>query len=284
MKIRAILKENVMCRIDFKFLLPALLILVATGCSRATYSLREQVAPGVEAVVMSAELQSSLTQRESEIQSYRGLSRLQVEYAGERTSVRQVVAFQRPGFVRVETVPLNSAYALNVLVADGSQVTFLDTSNKFAFVGSDSPATVQKLVDVPLEIDALTSVLLGRVPAAHLGTHSATQLFNDPANEELYILNESLGELFVINAKTHLIKEALFRDRFKAALRARIFFSEYIKQDGFDVPGMLQLEIPAKDTVMAYDFVSSAVNKPLPQKVFSVIIPADFTRKKDLPE
>ncbi len=249
------------------------------GCAGMTVSLKSKIPESAVASKAGPELVKTLRAREEEITSFRALARVLLEVGGERRTIRQVIAFQRPGLLRIESIPLNSAYAFNILAADGSEVRFLDTTEKFAFVGPDNASTMQSLADIPLEIGALLGVLSGRVPISRV-LSAGVEFFVDQQTGRRIILNEQSGELYMIDLSTGLLREVWLRDRFNAKLRARLEFISYQDKNGVEVPAQFTIEIPGRETKMSYELASSSVNKPLPPKVFAIQIPEGYSRRK----
>lgn len=153
---------------------------------------------GAEADSYLAQLQSvALTG--GDITRARLLARAELVSRRHTARLRYVVAYQAPDNLRIETLPLNSALALSVLVCRSGELTLLDSNERQAILGRCNQDVLQSLIGVPLEPRQLISILLGRLDISNwrqpqvLLTEQGTHVF-----DALSYLSLSEGRLQVL--------------------------------------------------------------------------------------
>ena len=75
-----------------------------------------------------------LRTRDSEIQKFKLLTRVKAIYSEngkvQNQSFRQAVIFSKPSQLKIESIPLNTAYSFNILISNNGQTAFFDVPEK----------------------------------------------------------------------------------------------------------------------------------------------------------
>jgi hypothetical protein len=138
---------------------------------------------------------------------------------------RQVFLFKKPHLLRLETIPLNTAYALSVLVTNSKTSLYIDNVEKKAYTGNIEHVLFNSLLRLPASEEELISFLSGRVPVKYLKKNDLTfyqesektQLddrLQSPSIQKIHIFYRNILE-WVIDAKTLALLHVTAKDQFK---------------------------------------------------------------------
>lgn len=214
----------------------------------------------------------------AQIKTFRGLSRSRFDVSGKKDGVRHVFVFARPGLLRVETFPLNSAFTLNLVSVSAGRVVVLDPSTKTAYSGEARKEILKKAIGLPLEVSDLMDFLVGRLPARVID-EKLSEVTLDEATQTYYLKVGDYREVYGLDAGTGLLKFAEIRDQFNDSL---IFTAYYDKTDivqGVNVPVDYRVELPAENTRMRFRLSSIALNGEPSPELFEPEIPSEYARE-----
>jgi hypothetical protein len=143
---------------SLKLFILAVVGLGLAGCATVSPPEPQLPAPKWEA----AELMKSIAQRREQVRSLRALAR--VDYAGPdgRHSFQEAVVVQRPDRLRLET--LSYLGAILIVTANDKEIVGYHPREGVFVRGRRSKENLLRYTKIPLELDEITSLLIGLPP------------------------------------------------------------------------------------------------------------------------
>ena len=256
------------------------LVLLATLLSGCVVSSSVDLPDGavlVDAPDQQQALLVTLRQKKSELTSFRALARARLEQDGKTNSFRELVAVNPPSDLRLEALPLNSAYTLQLLVCNKDRTLFLDVEKHNAFEDSSGDRLIHRVTKIPLDREAFLSLLLGRVPEQILDRDDL-KIFK--VGED-FLLSDAKGmNRLTINAKTLLVTNTEIRSVFDQSVLARISTHDQHKTSGILTPRNVVLELGDQKSKLNLNFAPPQINTKLKPELFTAEIPANFKAYK----
>ncbi len=222
------------------------------------------------------EILASLRQRSEELKSLRGLAHVRALSSDGASSYRQVVAFVIPDRLRLEALPTNGVFTLNLLVLKGERVRLLDPAAKQALESADAESLLRSHTKIPVAPADLMSLFAGVLPLRALREgEDELRIYNDSASHSYTLVRGDFFEFFRIDQASLGLIEVQIRSRFDDRLRATLNYAapktEYSGLRDID------LNLPEEKTTMSFSWTNVILNQPVPEKLFEVEIPADYS-------
>jgi outer membrane lipoprotein-sorting protein len=220
----------------------------------------------------SQRLFHSLKKRSQEIETFRSIARASLEYGKERGRLRYAFVFAYPDRLRIEALPVNGLYTLNLLVARKDQAVFVDPAEKRAFVSSKAEHLLEKGFRLDVTKQELMSLLLGRIDSQILNG-DGLRVVVDPAGNYVVGL-ESAGWFWHVDPRSLCVRRA--ESWQKHQQRLIVVYGPCTGENDFKIPQSLVLLLPQDDVTMSFEQQHMAVNQKLPDELFKAAIPGDY--------
>lgn len=183
-----------------------------------------------------------LMRHNSELTQYKGLAGIQIRMKGRSHSARIAFAAVQPDKMRVELLNLMGT-PLTSLSGDGEMVTVISHGDQKRYRFRQTRTALSKLIEIPIGIEDLQSLLAGRVPVPpHVSVQSATNSQNE-TDEEIVLKNrwgDTVAKLQTDAAARH-IKTLRVMDS-EGALQYHVLWAQWREIDGYRLPSELIIE------------------------------------------
>lgn len=218
-----------------------------------------------------------LAERTRALQSLSGMLSLEVWRGDERVRLRQLLLFQRPDRLRVDTLsPFDQPLAM--MASDGQVVTIYSLENKRFEQGPATQAHLARLLRLPLTGEELTSVLAGGVP---IPPGAATTLdWDDEAGAWVLAVGQAGTErgpprgrhqrILLEPQAFRVIEIRTFQDD-RLVFQAR--FGDYDGAEATSIPRRMRFEVPAEGLRVDARFEDHTVNVTPPPDAFTIPVP-----------
>lgn len=195
-----------------------------------------------------------------------------------------LILLQRPGRLRMEGLsPTDDT--VSVLASDGERFTSFVRGDKACWVGRACPDNVGRFASVPLEVDELVGVLLGRPPIiAHDGASMKWDASLGAYRVELVGGARDLGmshgrtqRLWVQHGDGRIVRAALLEGgRAKVDVR----YSEFKRVGGRLVPGRLDIALARDATDLRLEYRDLDLDAELSADAFQFACPQGTTMEE----
>lgn len=195
-----------------------------------------------------------------------------------------LVLLQRPGRLRMEGLSPTDDM-VSVLASDGERFTSFLRGEATCWTGRACPENVGRFASVPLEVDELVGVLLGRPPIiAHAGAAMKWDASVGAYRVELAGAAADLGlshgrtqRLWVAHGDGRIVRVALLEGgRAKVDVR----YSEFRKVGGHLVPGRLDVALARESTDLRLEYREVDVAAELGAEAFVFACPGGTTMEE----
>jgi Domain of unknown function (DUF4292) len=211
----------------------------------------------------SAELIKSIAQRREQVRSVRALAR--VDYAGPdgKHGFQEAVVVQRPDRLRLET--LSPLGAVLIFTANDKEIVGYHPREGVFVRGRRSKENLLRYTKIPLELDEITSVLVGLPPvdpSAPWKQEGNTLIFSPDGRKKDALAFESQQP---VPTKW---------ERFNAsgAVELSALFSDYISTPAGLFPSKISIEAPLQKRKLEIRYQEPELNGKIPS--------SDFTQQK----
>lgn len=258
----------------------ALLCLCLTICSCMSRRIpRPEIDGELLPAADNAQILADLSSSDQEIETLRGLTRTTIRHEDGRERLRHVIVFEKPDKLRVEALPLNSAFTLNLVAARDGKVVVLDPGSKRALTGSAGSGLIKDTIGIPVDESELMSYMSGRIPSAVIardaGQQSVRVYRNDQQNTTAVVVG-NYRHFWLYNNDTLDLQTVQIRNPFRDRLLLEICYELYFEVNGVRVPNKIEVWLPEEDVRFTLAFSAISVNKEFPHKLYSVRIPSDY--------
>ena len=262
-----------MKRILTSFLFTIGFVVASTGCS-PIYTPK----PTIQGVQLSEEntqaIIQTLSARDQQLLSFRGLARATLTEGKERATFRQAVVFFKPSDLRIEAIPTTSAVTLNLLTIHEGEILLLDPAQKKAVRGQDTKKILKEFLKFPLSEGELMSLLAGDIPSrALLPMSDALRAFRDDSANTITLVRGDFREYFKLRASDNALLEAQYRDKTGDELLVHL---QYVPKGDGTLHEMV-LSLPEDKATMRLIWSSQSRNPALSEDLFKVSIPEDYS-------
>jgi outer membrane biogenesis lipoprotein LolB len=195
-------------------------------------------------------LLDGVLQNNSALKQYKGLAGISLQMNGRSQSGRIAFAAVQPDKMRVELLNMLGT-PLTSLSGDGDTVTIVTHGNHKRYHFRQTRTALASVIDIPIGIEDLQSLLAGRVPVP---PHVSAQLLPGPADtsDAMLVLKDRWNNVVArlqIDRTTHDIKALQILDN-NGALKYQIQWLQWKVVDSFRVPSKLVVESPASQKLI----------------------------------
>ncbi|MBX7144553.1 MAG: DUF4292 domain-containing protein [Oligoflexia bacterium] len=202
------------------------------------------------------------------------LYRAKLTHGHEVLGFRYALVFQGNSRVRLETLPVNGAYALALLAYNNGQVMLLDTQAKTFAESSDTRAAIVRALHVPLDIGDLLHVVSGRLP---LSLRKADVTGGQRGEGLLLVAADGLTRAEVDTVASRL-RAIQFIDQFRDYPALEVQFGEFTDLQQASIPRHVTFHLLSDDATLELELVGSNLEATPKDGLFQVQIPADYSR------
>ncbi|MCB0338160.1 MAG: DUF4292 domain-containing protein [Bdellovibrionales bacterium] len=259
---------------NFKFIAKFVFVglLMLSGCHRVP-------APTIEGKALNSdqveEFKELLSNRASSLRTLRALCQTWISLDSDRQRFRQILVIEKPTNLRLETLPINAAFALHILKVFGDQVTFLDTQTKTAYVGQSTGDSMEQLLRIPLSGEDLVAFLTGSLDSKRIDNLDIVYL--NPTLNRYQIVRNNLQEYFELDYPDGKLIRAEFRDSVRKRLKVSIEYLNYIAIENIQVPNQIKINLVKYDAKLELDLKPMSINEPVDSELFNLVPPSYYT-------
>lgn len=241
------------------------LVIMFCGCFTITPPVRISgtLIEGVE----RRNLIKPLRERVESIGTIRGLLRASVTRNDERYRYRYAFAFKRPDNLRLDVLPLNSAYPLGIFVASTENQVLLEVPKKKAVKSRGYGNLLEQVTGLPLPGKDFPWLLLGLFPPT-----TDFELYRDDTG--LILLSDNRRYMATYAGAPLRMQLLEIRDPFQEQLHAVIRY-EYVDEKA-EFPGKLIMTFPQHSAEGEIRYTSFDINVALAESLFEIDIPKDY--------
>lgn len=228
--------------------------------------LGEALAPEVVNPIVSAAVRCDT------VHSLRGLARAELETDGGRSVFRYVIAFTKPGHLRIEAIPTGAVYTLSLLTTRDGRYVFLDPQSKTAYSGPADASVLNRYLGAPLFPDDLMALLTGCLPPrfADAQFHG----FEDKTSRLQQFV--AAGVSYLLSTESGLPISASLVSIFDDSESLRASWGEFKEINGVRLPYRIELGVPGRTLRLQIEFTSLDVNGQYPERLFSAAVPEGY--------
>ncbi len=259
---RCILRITVRSLQHQRLMIYACVLLLANSCAREMVTLEPADLP-VSLIV------EELTEKRSQLFSFRAAGTLRVEGLKQRLSGRAFILSRMPQSLRLEILNFFGQPAL-YLVSDGNHFLFWEPGSDRAYKGFALGNTLRSLINFPLEDKKILFLLAGIVPD---GNYQDAQLFKVQNTDNLMLqLADETGQLiqrvWLEEGDFAVTKIQRLRGN---SLELEASFTDFVAIDGSLYPS--KLWIKADEILLTLSYKQFEINEPLQEETFQLILP-----------
>ena len=233
------------------------LIAAVAGCSSIRPSILPQEHPGV--AWDHQQLSEALTQRLQQFQSLKVFASVSYKGVDGSGGFKEAILVQRPHRLRLETI--SPFGAVLIVTADGEDMAGYDPRGGIFFTGRSSKKNLLRLIQIPLELGEVTTLLLG-LPPVKVG--EAWKWDGNTAFRGLWHGGEDRIE-FDRRIGTAVKWERYGRD---GLLEIRTSFSDFFPASAGLFPLNISIEAPEASRQLEIRYQEPEVNISLPSTLF----------------
>lgn len=264
---RNYMRELLRCNV-VKFAL-ILIVVISSGCVRVP---KLSIIGQPLSTSQIEALQGDLKNNWSQIRTLRALFDARIEGGGQSQKLRQVLLYAAPDKIRLESLPIGAAYAVNILIGADGRLTFVDTTAKRAFSGENSAEFMDRITNVPLTVSEFSGFILGFLPASVVSA-SESKVYRDLTSGEVSVVASGSQQVFIADANGKLLK-AQFRPTLGPVGNVNF------KYDLANQLSEVELTIPAEKVSLRLSLVKLELNSKLSDGLFRLSLPRDYVVSK----
>lgn len=242
--------------------------------SACSFSVKDRIE--IDAINISAqdylEQSAKFKAKSDEIYSYRAIARSKLSDGDSTLTQRHVFLFEYPDNIRVEVLPINSAFSLALFVANQHRTALLDVENKEAQVGTPKTLGIESLLRLPIDYQEFEKLLVGRIPDEILNSS-----FELECSKSKCLLNSDQRYLLV--SREGLLEKVQYRDKFKDIIVFEIEYSNYVTIEDLYIPAKVLLKVPRYKFSADLELDVKSLNQDISEGLFQVKIPSNYSVK-----
>lgn len=211
-----------------------------------------------------APLLAAVERRADAISSLTGELAIEAWQADERVRLRQLVAVDSTGRVRIDALsPFGQP--LSTLVSDGSRLMIYDLENKTFRIGAATPENMARLLPIELEPEALSALLRGAVPVIEHARSTVTWN-GDEGSYRLELEKGARRQRIEFEPEAlRVVRLAMWDAR---GLRYRARLGDYTGEGDAVIPKRMRFEAPAAEVRIDLRVVEYTLDPELPAEAF----------------
>lgn len=259
-------------RLALKFTLPISLILILQACS-----LRLEPLPRPSGVLLEAAQRQTLIQllkqKSQEVFSAKLLSRTRITAGDRVSSVRHSLLFSAPDKFRLETLPLNSAYALQIFILNGQDTRLLEPSENKNTSGKADGSQLRKIFGVPFKEQELPYFILARLPQSlmqRLEFDPSNTIYFDAAQRKYFAVLGDFEYFITFDADSLLISSLEYRDVLSTRVKSVISFADSENTEHPAIYKNLFMRFPKQEVQVDLKLASVSLNSSIPARFFEI--------------
>lgn len=241
-----------------------------SGCTRLSFH------PLVSGSEVSDEEKASvstrLKEKDEQLYTFRGIAKGKSEGGEIEGQFRQVMVFERPDKLRLEWLPIDAAYTLQLLIAKGGTATYLDTQSKKAVKGSLKHQFFESALNLPADEQTIMSLIIGFVPA-RFAVRDDLKIYKDATLNKIFVFTGDKSFYARLDPVSLLIEECELRNQFNGKLIVR---ASYSRKSLSPLPQRVVIYSRDDGSTTDFTFVNAEQNLQIPSKLFEISIPSDY--------
>jgi len=206
-----------------------------------------------------AELFRNLAERADQFRSLRSLAKVNYSGSNGRANFQEAVLVQRPDRLRLET--LSNLGAVLIVTASDDEVVGFHPQEGLFYRGRSSKENLLRYTQIPLELEEITSLLLGLPPVKAKGRWEGkgNSLIweSGGGNREAVLFDPALG--------VPVRWERLVAEK---EIELAASFSDYLPTPAGPFPLTISLEAPAQQLRLQIHYQEPELNVSLPHALF----------------
>lgn len=226
-----------------------------------------------------------LRNRNGYLESLQGLYKATFWEGNKEWQVRQAINFIKPHHLRIETLPLNGATTLSLLVSKNDFATILDIPQKKYQQGDARSDFFNQYFKVSLGVAEVISLIAGEVPIGNLDASKFEAFYAKKAQKDYLVLAYNKGQfLWLLDKENKLVRRVVIRDVFKHKLLFAIDY-DYNSVDitkHLDKHPVIPIETivtpGSKEDGLAAFRLNVKVNRDINKNLFTVVVPRSFQK------
>lgn len=246
-------------------LLSIFIFLFVAGCGTDVRAVK----PSRQLSLGADELAKKVAERNSEVNSLKGMAKVRLTTARTDVTVREVVVAKRPSSLRLETLGFLGTPVM-VFATNGET---LNVSSEKRFVTtrlhSKRPASLPFPFNL-LATDEATSILLGRIPVVWPARAEMSYL----EKEDIYLLtltseNGTTRQDIYIDAESMLVRKTEIVDDGLGSTLV-VIFGGYKEIAGVQLPKEIEVSISPNPSMLRITYDEPEINVPVEDAVFAL--------------
>ncbi|MEJ2201833.1 MAG: DUF4292 domain-containing protein [Desulfuromonadaceae bacterium] len=226
----------------------------------------------------SAQLDALLLRLEQSGQpfhSLQGMARIQLLWHGEEKNLKQVFHLEWPDRFRAETLnPFGFGSPALLMAADGRDLTVVLPGEGLVLRGAASAQNVQRVTQLPLQIDDLVNILLWRIQAIAAGGRSGSLGPTGDYRLELYAVDGRWQQLS-FDRDMRLLEASWYQD---GRLLLQVRYDQF-SAEAVPFPQRIQINLPPQRSELSLTFSDLELNRPLAAKLFQLATPPGYQER-----
>ena len=217
------------------------------------------------------ELIAQLNLRDTKIAGYKTLFRSRIQPDGEGGfTIRHAVVARKPGSIRVETLPLQGAYALSIFVSLEGRVAVYDAEEDSLTRGDLGRKMVKRILGINAEERDLIALLAGSLPPSQLDLRelSPDEVFFDSRTGNYEIKKGKFSVYARLDSRTTVLRYFEARSAFSDNVTLQISYEGEIEAAGVSFPRKLTLTLPDEGLTVTMTRSALKVVTDIPDSMF----------------
>jgi len=208
----------------------------------------------------ASELIESLTQRLSQFRSLRALAR--IEYAGPdgKQGVQEAVIVQRPDRLRLETVTLLGVAA--IVTVNDKEIVGYHVREGIMVRGKTTKANLLRYTQIPLELEEITTVLLGLPPV------DPNRQWRQEGNTLVFAPQGQTTDVVAFEA-AQPVPTRWERRNSDGTVEIRVAFADYVPAAAGLFPARVIMEAPLQKRKLELRYQEPEINVALAPDLFT---------------
>ena len=260
----------------FKFIILSLIISFC-GCSTSTnYFLPKKDLIGeLESLVYK----KNLIESSQSIQNIKAIARTQLVTSYGKDSFRYVIALRHPKDIRIEIMPVNTAYTLAQFTSYNGKAYFIDSTEKKVYEGSSAEDFLKLFLKLPVQDSDLLPLFAGKIPTRFFEEEKLNFYSTSQMNS---IVIESANSLYSwkVDKNTFNVEELVIKEPFKKEAVVIARYTDELEVVGSKskhiIPQKINLTLPKDNIELVMSVNSPKINTKIEDDLYKVKMPDGF--------